>query len=140
VSTTVEALEEAFAAAVRRIPEVREAYDHEPDLTQGMALPAVTMLWTDLVQDDVDTGPYTQNQWGWDVTVYVPLEVGWRDAQRLLKQIVAAILSLVREDPRLNEEADLIRISDGGPPIFDHGEHAGYLQKTLRLTARTTER
>lgn len=137
---TIEAVEQAFTAAAGRIDLVRQAVDHEPDIAVGLELPAVTLWWVGIGQDDVETGPRTDNTWTWEVNVYTPLELGWRDAQTALKRIVEQLLTLVRDDPSLNDTCDWATISDGGPPVVARTEKTGYLHKILRLTARTSER
>jgi hypothetical protein len=137
---SAEAVETAFAAAAGRIDGVRTALDHEPDSGTVMDLPAVTMWWTDVSQDDTETGPYTDNVWGWDINLYVPLELGFRDAQKTMRTLAARLLTVVRTDPALSGACDWLRISDGGPPVTAQSESTGYLHKTLRLAARTTER
>jgi hypothetical protein len=80
VSTTVEAIE---SIRRRRRPHRRRrtALDYEPDL-EALAMPAVTLFWTDLVQDDTTTGPSTDNRWTWDVNVYVPPRSAGRTRSR----------------------------------------------------------
>lgn len=141
-TTKVEALEQRLAAAFGRIDGVRQALDYEPDIDEPLELPAITLFWTDVSQDNTTTGPDTDNSWSWDVNVYTNLETedGFRGAQQTMKRIVAQVLTYVRENPKVDDLADQITITDGGPPVFVTGEGTGYLLKTLRISARTTER
>lgn len=128
---------EAFAALVLDEPEIRSAYDHEPEKIGRR--PSVAMLWVQIAQEDRSTGPATENEWHWRVGVYVDLGSGqatnYRKAQLGLYDAVPAVLRTVREHPDINGTCEWCSIADEGEePVFDKQNRT--IAKYLRLVAR----
>jgi hypothetical protein len=129
------AVEQAFLTKALAVPAVATTVDHEPQTLPR--LPCVTLLWVGLSQDDVETGPRTENRWTWRINLYLQLQ-DYRRAQDQLKDIVPQLLAITRRDPSLGGTVDWARIADDGQdPVF--GDQAGFLRKSLLLTVETTE-
>lgn len=131
----------AFADEASKIDGIRAALHFEP--AQLPTLPCVTLLAVQIQQEENQTGPATENLWGWNVYLYIPLggRVAGDDyegAQDDLYELVPPLLAIVRRNPELDDTCLKATIADlGGEPDFD--EENGALVKTLRLTARTEE-
>lgn len=134
-----DAIENAFVAKAKAIAGLKDALDHEPEKLP--AQPCVTLLFTEIQQDDRYTGPATENWWAWDVNLYISLgekRANYRDAQAQLKALVPELLRIVRNDPSLNGTALRAEITDPGEaPAFDHRQRL--MLKILRLRALTEE-
>lgn len=132
----------AYAERAGLLEGIRAALHYEP--VQLPELPCVTMLFAQVQQDDVETGPATENHWRWNVYLYIPLGNtvagdAYEAAQDALYELVPRLLSITRTDPDLGGLAIISTISDlGSEPEFD--EENGALVKTLRLDVRANER
>lgn len=140
MSSSRAALRQAFAAAAAAIPGVANALDHEPGMEALPPLPCVTMLSDLYSQEDVLTGPATENIWGWEVRVYVDLVQGYREAQEQLDDLVPAVLGIVRANTDIDGTCLWARLQDpGGTPFFAHDEQKAYAWKVLQLRAEMEE-
>jgi hypothetical protein len=129
------AVEGVFTRLALAVPAVASSVDHEPKNLPRM--PCVTMLWVGLAQDDLETGPRTENRWTWRINLYIQLQ-DYKRAQDDLKAIVPELLAITRRNPDLDATVAWATIADNGnDPIF--GDQAGFLRKSLLLTVNTTE-
>lgn len=137
-STSVEAIEAAFVERALAVDGVASAIDYEPEALPPR--PCVTMLYVSVQQDDVATGPSTDNVWEWRVNVYVDLGPGerYRDAQMNLKRLVPKVLGIVRSAQDLGDTCLRASFADvEAEPTFDHD--GGLVWKSLRLRALVEE-
>lgn len=133
------AVREAFCARVREIDGVASAVPYEPGPEGLPKLPAVTMRSYLYGQDDVETGPATDNEWGWEIRVYVPLG-NYETAQALLDDLVPAVLSVPRRYPDLDGTCEWARTQDNGEPVaFEHDGSRKYAVKSIQLIASLQE-
>ena len=134
--TSPERIEAAFSRSVERLDGIGSAFDHEPKKLGR--LPCVTMLFSRFTQDESEIGTTAADVlWEWDVYVNVRL-ADFREAQRELRDLVAALIGLPRADEHLLDSCDEWRLLDeGDQPIF--GVDEGLLRKRLRLHAWTRE-
>lgn len=135
------AIAKAFAALCAAAAGVKSAYHYMPEEYAG--LPAVAMTWTRVQQDDVYTGPATENLWQWTVDVVVPIGgrvagSDFQQAQESLYSLVPAILAVQRQNPDLGGLAIKTAIGDlGEEPAID--ADAGTITKALVYTAWSAE-
>jgi hypothetical protein len=127
--------------ACTALPEIASALPYEPGPEAlPAAFPVVTMLADLYGQVDRETGPVTDNTWGWEVRVYVDLTQGYEAAQVELDDAVPAVLSVIRADPSLDGSCEWARIEDpGGPPEFGVERNRRYAVKRLLLRAELFE-
>lgn len=131
----------AFAERAALLVGIKEALHYEPE--QHRDLPAVSMLFLRIQQDDKYTGPSTENVWSWQVTLTIPVggRVAGSDleaAQDALYDLVPKLLGITRASPDLGGTCEWSSIADlGEGPTID--EEANIVTKLLELTARTEE-
>jgi hypothetical protein len=117
--STLELVEAAIVERMELIDGIARALDHEPDKLPP-PLPIVTLLWIGQEQDDRYTGSATENANRWQLSLYVSLSRGWRDAQVQMKALWHPILHVFRVDPGLGGAAEWTRVIETmEPPEFD---------------------
>jgi hypothetical protein len=136
------AVAKAFSTLCAALAGVKSAYHYMPEEYEG--LPAVAMLPRRVRQDDVFTGPATENVWTWAVHIVLPLGgrvagSDYQQAQEALYTILPLVLGTVRANPDLGGLATKAATLEdlGEEPDLD--EDAGQLVKILELTATTAE-
>lgn len=136
------AIAKAFAALCAAIPGVKSAYHYMPE--EYSKLPAIAMLPRRVGQDDVYTGPATENTWTWAVHLVLPIGgrvVGsdFQQAQELLYTLLPLVLGVARTSPDLGGlTTKAIVLNDiGDEPDLD--QETGQIVKILELIATTQE-
>lgn len=139
MSSSRKAIREAFCAACLQIEGITSAVPYEPGPEGLPPLPAVTMRSYLYGQDDRETGPRTDNEWGWVVRVYCPLD-SYEAAQVALDDLVPAVLGVVRGDPDLGGTCEWARMQDNGEEVqFEHDGRQRYAVKSVQLIAALSE-
>lgn len=139
-SSSRKQVREAFCARCLEVDGIESALPYEPGPEALPPLPAVTLRSYLYGQVDAETGPLTDNEWGWEVRVYVPLEGGYQRAQELLDDLVPAVLSVPRRYPDLDGTCQWVRVQDNGEPVaFEVDGRRRYAVKTIQLIAMLQE-
>ena len=136
---SVDTIEDYFVTQVAALAGIDSALDHEPERLPAK-LPVVTLLWRGFVQEDVETGPNTENQWTWRVRLHVALgqREQWRSGQASMKVLVPALLNFVRDNPALGNTCERATLEDvGEEPEFDNDSRM--MWKDMVLRAFTSE-
>lgn len=136
------AIAKAFALLCAALPNVKSAYHYMPEEYSG--LPAIALLPRRVGQDDVYTGPATENTWTWSVHVVLPIGgrvagSDYQQAQELLYTVLPEVLGVARANPDLGGLTTKAIILDdlGEEPEID--ADAGQMVKLLELVAVTQE-
>lgn len=139
MASSRKAVRDAFTTYAKQVTGIASACTYEPGPEGLPTLPAVTMRSYLFGQADVETGPRTDNEWGWEVRVYVPLD-DYEAAQVLLDDLVPAVLGIVRAHPDLSGTCEWARMQDNGEPVsFEQDGRARYAVKTVQLIAALQE-
>lgn len=107
-STFTKAVRQYVSARIAEVPGINSALDYEPGPEGLGELPGVTMLWRGPRVVAVATGPIETLRQEWTIRLYVDPRSSWSDAQDRIEELVPAILTTIRDDPRLDVVA-------GGP-------------------------
>ena len=134
-------IEAEFVARVKLIAGLESALDYDPH--ELPKLPAIAMLF--LLPDDTDhqTGPATQVTWRWRIRLYVPLRSkkgsDFRRAQQHFKDLVPAILNVLRDDRSLGGTCEMARLRQLGeePEFSVEGKYAYFDYMLLAETEET---
>lgn len=136
------AIAKEFARLCGLIPGLKVAYHFMPEEYAG--LPAIAMLPRSVSQDDVETGPATQNTWTWAVHLVLPIGgrvfgSDYQAAQESLYTLLPALLAVARNNPDLGGlTTKAITLDDlGEEPTIEEDE--GQFVKILVLGATTNE-
>lgn len=130
----IDRIESALVGALRAVPGL--ATVHDAEVPQLGKLPAATLLFSFVEQEDGVLGPVTENGWRWILRFYFDAK-GERYGQKHMKQVLPAALKALRDEPTLGGACDRLAIRDGGPPTFNR--EGGILMKALEVTAETEE-
>ena len=139
--TAWEEIETRIVGWLAAIPEIEQAFDHEPENLPAK-LPVTTLCVRMFEPIQAATGyladqPVDDVSFGWRLRLYVQLD-NYKRAQAYVKAIVPQIIKIQRDHPTCDGIADFLRITDPGDvPTFSHLD--GWLFKDLTVIAVRSE-